>query len=177
MSVAATRYAKALLDVLHPDRSAAGLDQLRSFADVLSREADARVVLQHPTLATEKRKAMLNKIGEALGLSEPVRNFLVLLMERDRLDLLDEVVSTYERLLDEKQGVVRAHVTSAHELDSKQQEAVVTRLQTVTGKKVRMKVSVDPALIGGIIAQVGSTIYDGSIRQQLATFRSSLAQD
>lgn len=177
MSVAATRYAKALLDVLHPDRSAAGLDQLRSFAEVLSREADARAILQHPTLATDKRKALLNKIGEALGLTDPVRNFLVLLMERDRLDLLEEVISTYERLLDDRQGVVRAQVTSALELDSKQQEAVAARLQTVTGKKVRMKVSVDPALIGGIIAQVGSTIYDGSIRQQLATFRSSLAQD
>lgn len=177
MSVAATRYAKALLDVLHPDRSAAGLDQLRSFAEVLSKEDDARAILQHPTLATEKRKALLNKIGEVLGLTDPIRNFLGLLMERDRLDLLSEVVSTYERLLDEKQGVVRAHVTSAHELDSKQQEAVAARLQTVTGKKVRMQVSVDPALIGGIIAQVGSTIYDGSIRQQLATFRDSLAQD
>ena len=177
MSVAATRYAKALLDVLHPDRSAAGLDQLRSFAEVLSREADARAILDHPTLAMEKRKGLLNKIAEALGLTEPIRNFLGLLMERYRLDLLDEIVSTYERLLDEKQGIIRAQVTSARELDSEQQEAVAARLQTVTGKKIRMKVSVDPALIGGIIAQVGSTIYDGSIRQQLATFRDSLAQD
>jgi len=177
MSVAATRYARALLEVLHPDRSEGGLEQLRNFASVLSRESEARTIFENPTVSTERRLGLLNKIGDALALTTPVRNFLGLLMERNRLDLLGEVISTYERLLDEKQGVVRAQVTSALELDSRQQQAVAARLEAVTGKKVRMQVSVDPSLIGGMIAQVGSTIYDGSIRQQLANFRSSLAQD
>jgi len=176
MSVAATRYAKALLDVLHPDRSEAGLGELQNFAGILARESDARAIFENPTVATERRKDLLNKIGDSIGLTTPLRNFLGLLIERNRLDLLDEIASTYERLLDNKLGVVRAHVTTALELNSQQQEAVAAKLQAVTGKKVRMQVSVDPSLIGGLIAQVGSTIYDGSIRQQLATFRNSLAQ-
>ena len=177
MSVAATRYAKALLDVLYPDRAEMGREQLIKFASVLSEQSDARLVLENPTFSPERRKELLNKIGDALTLDAPIRNFLGLLVERNRLDLTDEIVSTYETLLDEKLGVVKARITSALELDSRQREEVAARLQTLTGKKVRMEVSVDPSLIGGLVAQVGSTIYDGSIRQQLQTFRNSLTQD
>lgn len=177
MSVAATRYAKALLDVLYPARAEMGREQLMKFASVLSQEADARLVLENPTVSPEKRKDLLARIGDALSLDTPIRNFLALLVERNRLDLMDEIVSTYEALLDDKLGVVKAKITSALELDSKQQDEVAARLQSLTGKKVRMEVAVDPSLIGGLIAQVGSTIYDGSIRQQLQTFRNSLTQD
>jgi F-type H+-transporting ATPase subunit delta len=62
-------------------------------------------------------------------------------------------------------------------LDSKQHDEVARQLQSLTGKKVRMEVAVDPSLLGGLVAQVGSTIYDGSIRQQLQAFRKSLTQD
>jgi len=177
MSVAATRYAKALLDVLYPNRAEMGREQLIKFASVLSQQGDARLVLENPTVSPERRKELLNKIGDALTLDAPIRNFLGLLVERNRLDLMDEIVSTYEALLDEKLGVVKARITSALELDSRQREEVAARLQTLTGKRVRMEVSVDPSLIGGLVAQVGSTIYDGSIRQQLQTFRNSLTQD
>jgi F-type H+-transporting ATPase subunit delta len=177
MSVAATRYAKALLDVLYPNRAEMGREQLIKFASVLSQQSDARLVLENPTVSPERRKELLNKIGDALTLDAPIRNFLGLLVERNRLDLTDEIVSTYEALLDEKLGVVKARITSALELDSRQREEVAARLQALTGKKVRMEVSVDPSLIGGLVAQVGSTIYDGSIRQQLQTFRNSLTQD
>lgn len=177
MSVAASRYAKALLDVLYPSRAEIGREQLAKFASVLSQQAEARIVLENPTLATEKRRDLLNKIGDGLALDTPIRNFLGLLIDRNRLNLLDEIGSTYEALLDDKLGVVKARITSALELDSSQRDEVVRRLQSLTGKKVRMEVLVDPSLIGGLVAQVGSTIYDGSIRQQLQTFRNSLTQD
>ena len=115
MSVAATRYAKALLDVLYPARAEMGREQLMKFAAILTQQAEGRLVLENPTVSTEKRKELLNKIGDALALDVPIRNFLGLLVERNRLDLLDEIVSTYETLLDEKLGVIRARVTSALE--------------------------------------------------------------
>jgi F-type H+-transporting ATPase subunit delta len=177
MSVAARRYAKALLDVLYPAKAEAGLEQLQSFSAVLARETDAKLVFENPTVSAERRKDLLNKIGDALQLDVPVRNFVGILIERNRLDILGEVISTYSSLLDEKLGVVQAHVTSAHALNSIQQGEVTAKLQALTGKKVRMQVSIDPALIGGMVAQVGSTIYDGSIRTQLQTFRNSLTQD
>lgn len=177
MSVAAGRYAKALLDVLYPARAEMGREQVARFSSLLSQEADARLVLENPTVSAEKRKELLQRIGDALALDVPIRNFLGLLIEKNRLDVLDEIVSTYGALLDEKLGIVRARVTSAQELDSKQRDEVARQLQSLTGKKVRMEVAVDPSLLGGLVAQVGSTIYDGSIRQQLQAFRNSLTQD
>jgi len=177
MSVAASRYAKALLDVLYPSRAEMGRDQLRSFQSVLASQDGARLVFENPTLSTESRKDLLNKIGNVLKLDAPIRNFLGLLIDRNRLDVLDEIVATYESLLDEKLGVVKARVTTALELDSKQREEIAARLNALTGKKVRMETFVDPSLIGGLVAQVGSTIYDGSIRQQLQTFKNTLTQD
>jgi F-type H+-transporting ATPase subunit delta len=177
MSVAATRYAKALLDVLYPAKAEAGREQLLQFASVLSQQRDAQLLLENPTVSAERRRDLVGKIGDALALDAPIRNFLGLLIDRNRLDLLDEIISTYETLLDDKLGVVRARITSALELDPRQRDEVAARLQAVTGKKVRMEVLVDPALIGGLVAQVGSTIYDGSIRQQLQAFRNNLTQD
>jgi F-type H+-transporting ATPase subunit delta len=177
MSVAASRYAKALLDVLYPAKAEAGREQLLQFNSVLAQQQDARTFLENPTVSAERRKDLLKRLGDTLALDVPIRNFLGLLIDRNRLDLLDEIASTYEALLDEKLGVVRARITSALELNSQQRDEVAARLQALTGKKVRMEVSVDPALIGGLVAQVGSTIYDGSIRQQLNTFRNNLTQD
>ena len=177
MSVAASRYAKALLDVLYPAKAEMGREQLLKFSTVLSQQADARLLLENPTISGEKRKGLVSKISDTLGFDTPIGNFLALLTERNRLDLLDEIVGTYEKLLDDKLGVVRARVTSALELDSRQRDEVAARLQAMTGKKVRMEVFVDPSLIGGLVAQVGSTIYDGSIRHQLQAFRNNLTQD
>ena len=177
MSVAASRYARALHDVLYPAKAEMGLEQLRSFSAMLIQQADARLVFENPTVSTENRKDLLTKIGDALKLDNSIRNFLGLLIERNRLDLLGEITSTYERFLDEKLGFIKAHVTSALELDAAQKGAVTAQLQALTGKKVKMQVSVDPALIGGFVAEVGGTIYDGSIRQQLQTFRNSLTQE
>jgi F-type H+-transporting ATPase subunit delta len=177
MSVAARRYAKALLDVLYPAKAELGLEQLKAFSTMLTQQNDARLVFDNPTISTDHRKDLLNKVGSALKLDQSIQNFLGILIDRNRLDLLGEITSTYSTALDEKLGVVQAHVTSANELSAGQQTEVVKKLEAVTGKKVRMQVSVDPSLIGGLVAQVGSTIYDGSIRQQLQTFRNSLTQD
>lgn len=177
MSVAASRYAKALMDVLYPSKAQGGLKQLREFSSMLSMEPDARQILENPTVSTDRRKELLRNLGDALALDTSIRNFLGLLIDRNRLDLIQEIIPVYEALLDDRLGVVRAHVTSALELDAAQQSEVAARLQALTGKRVRMEVSVDPSLMGGLVAQVGSTIYDGSIRQQLRAFKNSITQD
>jgi F-type H+-transporting ATPase subunit delta len=176
MSIAASRYARALLDVLYPATAESGLEQLKKFSAVLAQQPAARVVFESPMISPDRRKDLLNKLGDSLGFDMPIRNFLALLIERNRLNILGEIVSAYETLLDEKLGIVRASVSSAMELDPAQHKQVAATLQTLTGKKVRMEVSVDPGLIGGLVAQVGSTIYDGSVRSQLETFRSSLLE-
>ena len=175
MSVAANRYARALIDVLYPEKAEAGLQQLQEFLTLLNEEADARRFLENPTMAGERRKRLMKEISGALSLDQRVANFIGILVDRDRLPDLEEIVQTYQKFLDEKLGIIRARVTSAHSLDAAQQKDLAVRLERATGKQVRMEVAVDPTLIGGVVAQVGSTIYDGSVRQQLQAFRNRLA--
>jgi F-type H+-transporting ATPase subunit delta len=165
------------MDVLYPQKAELGLEQMRRISSVLVENADIRRILENPTISGERRKAIITKITGPIGLDPVVRNLLSLLVDRNRLDIVDEIVERYQTLLDEKLGVVRANVRSAFPLDAAQQKEVAAKLEALTGKQVRIEVSVDKSLIGGVVAQVGSTIYDGSIRQQLEVFKHRLLQD
>ena len=176
MSVAANRYAKALLDVLYPKKADTGYEQLSRLNTLLSEQPDARRLLENPTVPAERRKGFLKEIADALGAMPEVRNFIDILIERNRLGLLEEIIRTYQKFLDQKLGIVRAAVTAAVPLDERQRSSLIAELQKATGKQVRMEVSVDPALLGGVVARVDSTIYDGSLRQQLESFKVKLVQ-
>ena len=117
---------------------------------------------------------MSQPTSDALNFDRRVSNFINILIDRNRLPLFDEIIAEYQRLLDQRLGTVRARVTSAQTLDATQHQELAARLAEVTGKQVIMEVAVDPSLIGGVVAQVGSTIYDGSVRQQLQAFKSRL---
>jgi F-type H+-transporting ATPase subunit delta len=177
MSVAANRYARALIDVLYPAKGEVGLQQLLSFAALLKEQPEARIFLENPTMAGERRHRMLKEISGSLGFDRQVSNFIQILADHHRLPVLEEVIGEYQRLLDERMGIVRARVTAASSLDAAQRQQLTDRLEQVTGKQVRMEVDVDPSLIGGVVAQVGSTIYDGSVRQQLKAFKSRLVEE
>jgi F-type H+-transporting ATPase subunit delta len=174
MSVAANRYAKALLDVLYPEKAQAGLDQLRQFKALLGEQPDARRLLENPTVSQERRNGLLKEIATALTFDKRVANFLEIIVDRNRLKLLEETIEAYQKLLDDRMGIVRAFVTTARPLDAALRGELAARLESVTGKQIRMEVAVDPSLIGGAVARVGSTIYDGSVRQQLQSFKNRL---
>jgi len=174
MGAAANRYARALIDVLYPETAEAGLQQLQSFEALLKEQPDARRIFENPTIPVERRKQLLQEISGALGFDRRVANFANILIERNRLAILDEIIDAYQRFLDERMGVVRATVTVAQPLDEVQQKAIQSRLENATGKYVRMNVTIDPSLLGGVVAQVDGTIYDGSIRQQLQAFKNRL---
>jgi F-type H+-transporting ATPase subunit delta len=174
MSVAANRYATALIDVLYPDNAEAGLQQLQQFASLLTDEPDSRRYLENPALAGARRARLLKEISVALGFDRRVANFINILTDRNRLPILEEIIAEYQRLMDQRLGIVRARVTTARALDPMQQQELTRQLQHITGKQVRMEVALDPSLIGGVVAQVGSTIYDGSVRQQLQAFKTRL---
>src|SRR5216117_921258 len=170
MSVVANRYARALIDVLYPENAEAGLQQLGDFISLLNDQQAARRFLENPTMAGERRRRLLKEIFDALNLERRVANFIGILADRARLPILEEIIQAYQKLLDERLGILRARVTSAYSLDAAQQRELAARLEQVTGKQIRMEVAVDPSLIGGMVAQVGTTIYDGSVRQQLQAF-------
>jgi F-type H+-transporting ATPase subunit delta len=174
MSVAANRYATALVDVLYPDKAEAGLQQLKEFAALLNRQPDSRNFLENPTMAGDRRNRILKEISAALGFDRHVANFITILANRNRLPILEEIISEYQRITDKRLGILRARVTAARALEPAQQKNLEHQLARATGKQIRMEVAVDPSLIGGVVAQVGSIIYDGSVRQQLQAFKNRL---
>jgi F-type H+-transporting ATPase subunit delta len=177
MSVAANRYARALMDVLYPDKAEAGLEQLQSVASLLEQQPEARRFLENPTTAGARRNKVLQEIASALGFQKQITNFVGILLDKGRLELLDEIIDAYRKLLDDRMGIVRALVTVARPLDAAQQNELAMKLMERTGKTIRMEVAVDASLIGGVVAQVGSTVYDGSVRTQLQTFKNRLIEE
>src|SRR5262249_22535363 len=125
----------------------------------------------------ERRTRLLKEIADALGFDRRVSNFVRILADRNRLPLLEEIIAEYQQYLDDRLGIARAQVTAARALDPSQQRELIGKLEAITGKQIRMEVFIDPSLIGGVIAQVGSTVYDGSVRQQLQAFKSRLVED
>jgi F-type H+-transporting ATPase subunit delta len=110
-----------------------------------------------------------------MPLSTQVRNFLYVLVDRRRAGLLDEITDAFEAAVDERSGVVRAEVSSAVPLSDAQRAELAKALSDVTGKRVRCEFAVDDSLIGGVIARIGSTVYDGSVRTQLGEIQQLLA--
>ena len=177
----ANRYARALVEVATKPGSAVSPEQitgeLQSFIGILNASTELRNVLLSPAVTPAKKKALLDALGQRLGITTVTRNFLRVVMDHRRLAYLEEMLSGFQTLLDEQMGIVRAEVTAAQPVEGEQQTALASRLGELTGKKVRLDFSVDARLLGGVVARIDSTIYDGSVRGQLSAIERRLAAD
>ena len=169
-SAVVTRYANALADVvmggqagIEPGAAAA---QLHTFAATVEETADLRNVLTSPSVSLARKRAVISRIVEAQGASRVVRNFLLVLSDHRRLDALMEVAAQFAIVVDERLGFARAAIESAVALRPEQQDALVKRISLLTGKNVRPSYAVKPELVGGVVVNVGSKVYDGSVRGQ-----------
>jgi F-type H+-transporting ATPase subunit delta len=180
-SAIASRYAGALVDVATDPKSRVEphklLGELRSFEEVLSGSDELRNALSTPAVPLGRKRAVLRRLGEILGLSTTARNLLFVLSDHRRIAMLGEVLEAFDVQVDERLGFTRAEISSAQTLSERQQEAVARELERLTGKKVRTRFAVDGALLGGVVARIGSTVYDGSVRGQLAALGKRLAAE
>ena len=177
MTVVASRYARALIEALGGENTAgpdAGLEQLGQIKSLLEDEPDARKLLVNPVIPPDRRGRFVDEICRALALDTRVARLLHLIVERRRLEILDDLINAYRKMLDAKNNIVRAVVSSATPLSEAQQQEVGEKLEKSLGQRVVMEVEEDPALIGGLIVRIGSTVYDGSLLQQLAGFKERL---
>ena len=175
---AAARYARALFDVAvkeHGDLQEIE-QQLANFVALFRQHPTLEKVMLNPAVPVPRKRAAVSELTTRLGVVAVLVKLLALIAERDRLVLLPDVLSTYrERLLDHQQ-VLRAEVTTTSPLTNERTEEIERRLAQVTGKRVRLAARVDPAIIGGIVARIGSTVYDGSLVRQLEKMRSRLLE-
>lgn len=171
------RYAKALVELAVEQQAVDRYgEELATVNAVLAREGLLRQLLESPTLALDKKTAMLADLAAALELSVRMSDFLGLVLSKGRIGYLPQIEDAYRRLADDLSGVLRARVTSAVELDAAQQQAIGAGLEKQTGKKVALNVKVDPRLIGGVQAEIGGRLFDGSVRTQLQQIEESLTK-
>jgi F-type H+-transporting ATPase subunit delta len=175
---AGTRYARALLDVgvqQKADLEHVG-EELASFVELFTTNPELGRVLLNPAVPVARKRAAVAELAAAGRLSSIVSKLVVLLAERDRLTLLPDLLASYrERLLD-YQNVVRAEVTTAAALPDDRARALERSLAAKTGRTVRLATRVDPSIIGGVVARIGSTVYDGSVTRQLEKLKETLVQ-
>jgi F-type H+-transporting ATPase subunit delta len=176
-----SRYANALADVV--TASGAALDpqaaaiELRGFAQVVAESAELRNALLTPAVAPSRKRAVVERIVAVLGISRIIRNLLFVLVDHRRIAMLPDLATAFEAVMDERLGFARAEIAAGLELTPAQQTAIAAELERVTGKRIRARYGVDSALIGGVMARIGSTVYDGSVRAQLAAIGRSLSAE
>lgn len=174
----ARRYARALLDVAtEAGRADAISEQLSSVATALAANRELEDVLFNPAYTREQRGRVVEGLMKALGQMEPVlANTLRLLLDRNRLVYLPDIARLYRDMADTQAGRVRGHVTSAVPLTSETIQQLSANLKALTQRNVVLDTRVDPGVLGGVAAQVGSTLYDGTLRTQLEQMRRELKQ-
>lgn len=173
--VIAKRYSKALFD-LAEDGGWIGQygQELDEFVQLLKDFPDFTDALQNPLYPEATRKALFDAVVEKAGMNHIVRSFIDLLIEKKRVQHLSEIAEYYHKLTDEYSNVARAQVKAATELDESVVHDISQTLEKMTGKKVVIEFQQDPSLIGGVVAQIGDLVLDGSVKRQLLTFKESL---
>jgi F-type H+-transporting ATPase subunit delta len=175
LSALARRYAAALADVtLERDDAAEAKEELRGFVEAFSASPDLRNFLASPAVPKSAKQAVIEKLGARLRLSSAVQNFLFVIMDHRRMDLLGEIRQAFETELDARLGIAEAEVTSARDLTDAEKKDLTQTLARLTGKRIEARYGLDAGLIGGAVVRIGSTVYDGSVRQQLHRLRVRL---
>ena len=135
-----------------------------------------RRVLENPSIPGDRKRAVLDAITQRLGTTRQVRNFVAVLIDNRRLPLFSEILKQVEEELNDRQGFAEAQVSSARQLSDPEKQMLEVEIAKMTGKKVRARYAQDASLLGGAVVQVGSTIYDGSVKGQLEKIWEQLVE-
>ena len=171
----ARRYARALFGLAVDKGTFEAVGQeLEAVAATVAGSAELRQTLENPVFKLSEKRAILEQILPRLAPTRTVQSFVLLLLDRNRIAALPMISRAYQEMTDEQLGRVRATVTSAQPLDVVTQTEIQRALERRTGKKVVMRTEVNPDLIGGVVARVGSLVFDGSLRTRLAALGSRI---
>ena len=170
---AALRYARALLEVSQRDADPALVEkELAGFLDLMTSHPALSDALVSPAVPPSRKRGLVGDLLPRLGrVSDITNRLLTMLADRDRFVLLGDIVEAYRERLEELQGVVRAKITTAAPLPRGRDREIARVIEESTGRRVTLETEVDDSLIGGLVAQVGGTVYDGSIAHHLERLR------
>jgi F-type H+-transporting ATPase subunit delta len=172
----ARRYASALADVvIERSETETVPAELLAWGKMISENSALLEAFSNPTVAYEEKRNVLNELIVRTKVRPTTANFLRTLLKNQRLAELSQVNAKLAQILDERAGMVSAEVISARPISADTQALLEQKLSELTGKKPRLTFSTDESLLGGIVTRIGSTIYDGSVSNQLRRLREDLA--
>jgi F-type H+-transporting ATPase subunit delta len=172
----ARRYATALADVVSERGEAREVkDELTAWAAMMHANPQLLEVFRNPIIAYEQKRKVLNALIARARVRPTTANFLQVLLRNHRLTELSDINKSFARELDERAGLISAHVTTARPVPTREQEELRQQLAQMTGRNVRLQFDVDEELIGGIVTRIGSTVYDGSVRTRLQQIKQKMA--
>ncbi|MGH9873422.1 MAG: ATP synthase F1 subunit delta [Pyrinomonadaceae bacterium] len=172
----ARRYASALADVVI-ERGESNLVQaeLSAWAEMILANRMLLEAFSNPTVAYEEKRNVLNELIARTKVRPTSANFFRTLLRNQRLNELPHVHAKLTQILDERAGVVSADIVSARPVSERTKALLEEKLSAITGKKARLTYATDESLLGGMVTRIGSTIYDGSVSNQLRRLREDLA--
>lgn len=172
------RYGHALADVaFESGEDAAVRRDLDTYQEIFGQVPALLDSLDSPAVNRDAKDRVLTELLHRYPVAPMVRNFLRLLLDHHRIRYFAEIRAAYEKTVDERKGVIAARVTCAAPLQDAEHASLRASLARATGKQVNLNVETDPELLAGVIVQIGSTVYDGSIRTQLEEMRKRLVRD
>jgi F-type H+-transporting ATPase subunit delta len=172
----ARRYALALADVVLENGEAREVqEELQAWEKMFQACPMLAEVFSNPTIALDQKRAVLNKMIERAKPRQTTANFLKVLLQNQRLTELSDINIRFAAELDLRGGMVAATVTTARSMPEKAQRDLQVKLSSLTGRKVRINFDTDPDLIGGLVTRIGSTVYDGSVRNHLQLIKEKMA--
>lgn len=181
MSVVTARYARALADVIFdPPAGSPRVEpaqvqsELNDFAAAWHESADLRELFLDPSYPAAQKVAILDKLNTRIHMSQPVRNFVAVLINHDRMESLDEVLADFHHEMNGRLNIAEVEVTSARKLDESERKWLEAQVAEITQSAISARFREDPSLVGGVIVKVGSTVYDDSIRGRLNRLKEQL---
>jgi F-type H+-transporting ATPase subunit delta len=173
--VIAKRYSRALFNLAQEEKAVEQYGtELDGFNEVLRDIPDLENALRNPLYPEAVKKTVIQKVVTQLELSPVMKSFLKLLVEKGRIQHVPEIAEYYHRLIDDYSNISRAKVKAAVRLGSDVLEEISAALEKKIGKKIVVEFEEDPSLIGGVFAQIGDVVLDGSVKRQLLNFKESL---
>ena len=164
----ARRYGAALADVaiLRGEQQKVKAE-IESWASMIDGNAQLKEVFANPTIPQDQKRRLLKELIAKTRVSETTAAFLQVLLKNQRLAQIKDIAERYGQILDQRSGVVAAHVTTARSVSEDQKNALREVLGKLTGANVRLEFETDETIIGGLVARIGSTVFDGSVETQL----------
>jgi F-type H+-transporting ATPase subunit delta len=174
-TILARRYAKALFTVGKENTTFEEYNQiLQGVAELYVSNPEVVDALTNPLYPLDIKEKVMDGMIKSMGVDKVMGNFLRLLVQKKRTEILPEIAEEFQVMVDDEKNISHGNVISAIELSADLQANVQATLEKLTGKKVKLTTSVDPSIIGGIIAKVGDLVLDGSIKTQLAGLKDSI---